>query len=61
MLDSCGGVTPTDAVITEVVDATSEIESQVMLWLADCLRRCIARGGKRQKRRPKAAFSSKGT
>jgi len=38
VLDSCDGVTPTAAVITEVVDATGESESQVALWLADCLR-----------------------
>jgi len=38
VLDSCDGVTPTAAVITEVVHATGESEPQVALWMADCLR-----------------------
>jgi len=42
--DSCDGVTPTAAVITEVVDATSESEPQVMRWLADCLRQLAELG-----------------
>jgi hypothetical protein len=41
VLDSCDGVTPTSALVDEVVQATGQSTDQVRVWLGDAIERLI--------------------
>jgi hypothetical protein len=42
VLDSCDGVTGTEAVVAEIAAGTGESPEAVRVWLANCLRELVA-------------------